>query len=75
MKNDLAAGMSCICIGRNPWKHEFFGIVQKIMSKSVIVIIMITDTEDDYLVDRYGGKTVISKKNISSKTDSFKLER
>lgn len=66
MKNDLAPGMSCVCTGSKPWKYCFTGIIQKTLVNSVIVIIMVTDAEDDYLIDRFRGKTVVSKKNISN---------
>nr|KAF1295043.1 hypothetical protein BAU18_03545 [Enterococcus diestrammenae] len=56
--------MSCICIGRKPWKYEFAGIIQKVMANSVLIIIMSTDPADDCMIDQLKGKTVISKKSI-----------
>lgn len=64
MKNDLAPGMSCVCTGRKPWKCEFFGIVQKVLKNSLVVIILATDAADDHLIEIFNGRTVISKKNV-----------
>ena len=64
MANSLRPGMICICIGRKPWKSEFIGIIQKELANSTVVLIEATHEDDDSLVDAFGGKTVISKKDI-----------
>lgn len=55
------------CIPAKPWKSEIVGFVDKVLVNSCIIRIVITDRGDDYLIDEYLGKIVVSKKAMVEK--------
>lgn len=69
MEKGIKPGMICRCAGTGLWKQDFIGIIHKVFEHSVMVIIMVTDQDDDHLIDKLKGKTVISKKNIYEMTE------
>ena len=55
--------VECFCCDSNrgtPWLYPFSGYVKHVYDNSAMVIIKTTHPEDDGLVVRYGGRTIVS---------------
>lgn len=60
---EVGQEVECFCCKskrETPWLYSFEGYVKYVYDNSAMVIIKTTHPEDDGLVVRYGGRTIVS---------------
>lgn len=60
-KGNIEVGKTYLCYPRDEriWVFPFIGVVEAIEEKSAVVRILATQKDDDHLIDKYQGKTVV----------------